>query len=285
MKTLNPRPASLIVVWLFVLSLTSIPLNAYNVTSLVTPTPTTSPVDTVRFLQHLQLLISDEDCTLPCFLGTHPGETTAQEIVILLNETLGITPLSPFPFVRSDGLSDYEAFMDFKQGALTINYIVDDEKLAWTKVSLVKSEEWLKENPFGFAEILRILGTPTEIYAAVSGEWSTLSLTLVYKNDGVMVTYIITHPEVTKTEPIPICPQSENIQFIYAWLQNPTDDRALTEQLDPSPKDKDTWRANWPLELIADTNPTEFTEFFTQNPNGCLKALSYPELCDRGYRT
>lgn len=274
----------LIVLWIPVLTLLSSPVVVNNVASPQTPTPTTSVTNTTRFLQQLQSLISDKNCTLPCFLGSYPGETTAQEIVILLKETLGIPLLNPFPFVRPDKLSDYHAYMDFEQGSLAINYIVDDERLTWTEVSLIRSEEWLEENPFEFTEILRMMGKPTDIYVAVQGSWSTLTLTLVYENDGVMMQYIVNHPEVTRSEPIPICPQPENIQFIYVWLQNPKEVRSLTEHLDPSPEDKDAYRANWPLELIANVNPAEFTDFFVENPSGCLEALSYTKLRDNGYR-
>jgi hypothetical protein len=235
------------------------------------------------------LMRTNSGCTLPCLWSSQPGETTLEEIRAFASnldrEVIG-SQLNEQPFVRSDGLSIYDFWLFFNPvGSLRVDFIVEDELLAWTHVVINKANDWLPDSVFELPDLLGELGSPTDVFVLVAGRPLRFSLTLVYNDKGIMVRYGVYFSKdeiIRESEPLQICPLKEQTYRIEAWLQS-SDYETIVEEQFPGLREDRSQRPDLPLEVVAEMDVETFTQLFTDNPDSCIEMLSLRDLREQGY--
>jgi hypothetical protein len=287
MKGSNWRRIFLSLIFLVVLVLSGQPLGLAGVDP-ITPTSTSIPAFTPRppdaeSLSVLEkLAVENEDCTLPCLWGLQLRSATLNEVQIFV-EQLG-QELDCFSSERSN-LSFCNFFLDLDPGLLSIDFLTDGDQVIQTKVTLIRSEVWLTQNPFYLPELLSTLGLPTDVYVKITGgDTFSVSLVVIYDDLGITVEYVTEPPgsdELDSSDPIMVCPQLARIRAIYVWLQTLNADFPIPSNFSPPPHDLPSF-PYWPLEQMTDMDIQTFRTILI-DPDGCIEIPSINTLRDAGY--
>jgi hypothetical protein len=253
----------------------------------LTPTPSLVSTDLYHdeLLTHIQTLLSTNfDCTLPCFGGLEPGEADKNDIKKFIEKI-------DYNNAISDQLIDtppYNFALFFgNHGLLIVGLSAKKDVLQRTTIGITNPSDWLPESIFDLPNLVGSLGSPENIFMEFFGPPLGFSMVVVYDAKGVLIRYMADfNPEaIDDDQPLPICfsPDSADLYQIDVWLQNPEND-ALVEENQWGLRDshRET-RPFWPLDKVTGYTETEFTDFFTNNPDGCIKALSPHELIKAGY--
>jgi hypothetical protein len=259
-----------------------------------TPTSTEEPTTDVAWVSAIrQLMITNNECQLPCFWGFEPGEAEIRDILEFLSDIdeddIIMTQINDTPVVGDNGELGYNFILRFEPDtSLLVGLSTRDSVLFQTSVMINHPGELLADSIFEVSHILQMLGEPTEIFVALRGPTpSTFSLTLVYNDESVMVRYLINSQEpfnrMNPDQPLQLCPSMDRIELIFAWLQSPESETSVEENF-PGLRDDTLPRSNWSLERISDNmNIETFTSLFFDDPDACIQLLSINQLIQQGY--
>ena len=248
-------------------------------------TPTIASQKTI--LPRIQeLMIDNGECTLPCFWGFQPEEATSAEIDQLL-ASLG----AEINLYQVDGQTGHNSDWFFHpDGLLMLGFSISDHshRLNQTSIILTDPHVWLPKSVLELSEVLKSLGLPTDVFVLIAGPPLRYSLLVLYNDQGVMIRYDIDIEydpfNIDVDAPLRICPSTQETKSIYAWLQNP-DSEAPVEENQPDLREADRpTRTFWPLYRMTGMTVEEFTEFFLENPDGCIEAPSLAALQEKGYQ-
>ena len=275
---------------------TSYPVHAQDTE---TETPSLPHADAID--QLLNFAEPAEDCTLPCFGGIYPEETTLSEIrdmtITLFDDDEAVLSQFDNPFEREDGLLDYTlrfSSLDVA-GSFSLRFLFSPEEhvLRRFHARLNRPENWLVSSHLDISEVLTVLGEPDEVYISISGsEPSYFNMVLGYEALGTLFlyTYFFEPEQITQgEEPIPLCGSWAKTYSIDVWIQAVDEEfyNALLEEnlrLSEHPTFGGiVYRAFWSLDRITNWNVEDLTQFISENPEWCFDALSYDALWEAGY--
>jgi hypothetical protein len=200
----------------------------------IAPTPTPTPHNTSKatsspqMAQHLinELTTRFQNCYLPCWFGTLPGQTKWSETSEHVNE-LG---LSSFLYDNRQAVvistKSGETFYDNLQLYALDNGVVemiwvDSETKEFDEHGNIKSldtsamfaNEWKK---YALPTLLTRLGEPSEIYLSLPRIYSHYSLIVAYLSQGVIVEYMGNYNQSISQDTVLLCPKKTNIT-LYLW--------------------------------------------------------------------
>jgi hypothetical protein len=244
---------------------------------------------------------SVEDCSLPCFAGIRPGETTLPEIqelaIDLFDGDEAILERFDRPFERDDDLLIYT--MTFNRfavsGSFSLSFMIlpEEETLHRFYAHLNHPENWFESSDLGISKVMSALGEPDEVYLSISAAQPPyFDIAFGYEIRGTLFRYkYFFEPEqlTQSEEPIPLCGSWSNTYSADIWIQAVDEElyEALLEENLRLEEDEDmdemVYRAFWPLERMTNWNIEDLTEFLVDNPEWCFDALSYEELLESGY--
>jgi hypothetical protein len=281
-----PMGLSIIILTLLALALTDLTIPVTHSQDSM-PTATSTRPSRSRILRIQELMLTNGDCTLPCFWGFNPDEATASDIDDLLSRLGADVDLDLY---QVDGYTGYNTAIFFNpDGYLSLGFSIRDRdrRLVRTSIKMTAPEVWLPDSIFELPEVLNSLGQPTDVFILIAGTPLRYSLNILYNDQGVMLRYHIdfgANEPPNLDAPLSLCPTTQQIHDIYVWLQSPDDEHLVEEnQPDLRDADRDT-RPYWPLERLTGIDVEEFTQFIIDNPDGCIEALSLRELRDLGYQ-
>jgi hypothetical protein len=245
--------------------------------------PTNPPFDWL--FKHIRdLMATNMGCSLPCFAGLVPGESTTDDIDTALS-------LIDYNGAISHQMTDddYNRFsLTFRQkGHLWVEIFTENKTLQRIRLYLGEPNLWLSQNMLDIPNVIHDLGAPDDVFMVFLGPPSQFIVVLVYNVKGVLIQYWgeFIEQDNDPDEPQQICFSRDkaDIYHIDVWLQNP-EANELVEQHIPDLRDasRDT-RPYWPLEKVAGINPTQFAELRRDDPDHCITTLSPNELKALGY--
>jgi hypothetical protein len=273
-------------------SVNASPLTKRIYTATATPFPTNTPGESQLMMTLQELMSPNGECTLPCFWGFVPGETTTSDIFEAVSEideeNILTDQLADTPVRGENGELAYHLILRFEENtSLLVSFSTRENVLV--RISGIVSEPFdlLMNSVFEVSELLQMLGEPTDIFIALWGPNPSLFyFTLVYNSNGVMIRYAInpqaSFREVDPDDPLQICPSLENTERIWFWLQN-ADTETLVEENLPFLRDDSLSRANWSLERISNMNIGDFTQLLIDDPSLCFGIFSINQLRELGY--
>lgn len=217
------------------------------------------------------------NCTLTCFLGFRPGQTTEEEILAYL------ATLSNFDEVWQ-GSGDYESALDYiNDGSVLLRFLGDTE-IAWgftisfrrvagilegMRVEFNQPGRWLSSD-LRWIDLPTVLGqidAVPEIYLAPNSRASDYTLYFVYREQHMQFRYEFDLFSENETGMIErFCADlayTTNIQMLLDVPVSGLLDReeALNEN-HPSPY--------WTIERALGVSAEEFIQFFRDHPDDCL---------------
>lgn len=207
-----------------------VPSNTHLVT--VTNMPIPSPTSTPTLLSTLtseqvhslikKLLWNNPECTLPCFMGIIPGQTTLEEVSTLHEQT------DPFYYCELDaGKTGYcntayrfETGLSFYFEISIKSGVVESMQIPVTlpkDQSLSARKEWNAITP---ASLVGKYGVPSRVEISLGlGETPSYAIDIYFDDMDVIYEYQSSDLSVNDLK---ICPNQDNFNYIRLWLgKNP----------------------------------------------------------------
>ena len=248
----------------------------------VAPLPLDPPPipDNLSQLQTLmRIYASSSGCSLPCFWGFRPGQTSVDTVAAFFP-----TPFDPVILERSHGV-DY-AFAPGGEPryttAFSIDFTVSDAGvLDLMEVYMFDLQDWLPTDTYELSHLLAAMGTPSEGYLSVRITAARVYLSLIYEDARTIITYTfrLGRERETAKAPIQLCYGPESSEALLLRLL--ADDKRPLRDAQRATTMRDSII---PVEALTGLDPEAFTRQIVAHPDECLDLLSTSEMVERGFR-
>ncbi len=260
-------------------------------------TSTPAPRDYELLLTLQTLMVASEDCSLPCFWGLQPGQTSLSEFEDF-SQTNFHRVRSDIPNTRATPSAVIWRYLFFDlyhdlNGHYEWNgqFTFTDNTLSVIEITVNSPNAWLPENPYWLSELLNDIEPMPEIYTAINTTTGIIALLLVYPDLGIMTQYRFTLRESeniidsTDDKPLLLCADPQNTEQISLWLQNPEREQSI-KSLMPGLENATSSQPNrfyLAVEEMTGLNAETFVREVVRQPDQCIKMLSYHDLLEKGY--
>jgi hypothetical protein len=261
-----------------------------------TPSPTVTsshvPADSEYFAVIRDLILENETCDLPCFMGLQPGQTTLEEVEVFSQEYFDRALISGH--VTTPAGRTYRSLMlDLPPSntgyAIVMDFTFDNEILTRMEVHLYGLDEWLPEHSFNPSTLLNELVSLPQIDIGVNVSTGSIALVIVDEENGIMARYGLNLRGRGNTvspnldTPLLLCPTSGFDNSVTLWLQDANNDEPLESLISNSTLPNDSLSFYQSVYWMTGLHTEQFVEQIISNPEDCIEMLSYPELLQRGY--
>jgi hypothetical protein len=168
--------------------------------------------------QFLQLLKTNGNCELPCFLGITPGKTKWDEANQILEKYVtGYKPFRPYENISKRGYKFYTVgivITSSPQLYMSIQLDIDNNDIV--QYILVGRENLLSENApllsrYSLLELLKQTGIPDEIYIGLPAQdFEHAEVSVVYEKQKIIAIPFIATTIEREEKKTKLCPSGEN---------------------------------------------------------------------------
>ena len=248
----------------------------------VVPLPLDPPFapDNLPQLQTLmRIYAGNSGCTLPCFWGFRPGQTSMDTVAAFLPAAFNTGVLD-----RSHGV-DYafgETGNERYYTEFSLDFTVSDAGvLDLMEVYMFDLQDWLPADTYELSHLLAAMGAPSEGYLSVRMSAARVYLSLIYEDARAIITYTfrLGRERGTAKAPIQLCYGPESSEALLLRLL--ADDKRPLRDAQRATTMRDSIV---PVEALTGLDPEAFARHIVAHPDECLDLLSTSEMLERGFR-